>query len=185
MHAQQLILLVIIIVGGISIIGSYIYGFRAHHNNANSLWGRAPKILRLINLPFMILAAIGFIVFSCFILFHLNPDEVRIANSFGFYVFHIIFALILIPSAFWMPLTFAMINRPKTGLWIGIRLVLAIVGISSLALLLVLLNLNINESGLIYWFAIGGAVAFSIQTVLFDTLLWPIFFLPSLDKQAV
>ena len=182
MHVQQLILLGIVIVGGISVIGSYIYGFRAHHNSVDSLWGRAPKILRLINLPFMILAAIGFIAFSYFILFHLNPDEVRIANSFGFYLFYIIFVLILIPSAFWMPLTFSMIKRPKVGLWISIRLVLAIVGISSVALLLVLLNLNIHESGLVYWFAIGGAVAFSIQTVLFDTLLWPIFFLLSLDK---
>jgi len=180
MHTQQLILLGIIIVGGVSVIGSYIYGFRTHPNSVNSLWGRTPKTLRLINLPFMILAAIGFIVFSYFILFHLNPEEIQIANSFGFYLFHIIFALILIPSAFWMPLTFAMIARPKTGLWIGIRLTLTIVGISSIALLLVLLYLNTNEPGLVYWFAVGGAIAFSIQTVLFDVFLWPIFFLFSL-----
>jgi len=90
-----------------------------------------------------------------------------------------------------MPLTFAMIARPKTSLWIGIRqtslwigirLTLAIVGISSLALLLVLLYLNTNEPGLVYWFAVGGAVAFSIQTVLLDIFLWPIFFLPSLIR---
>jgi hypothetical protein len=182
MHTQQLILLGIIIVGGVSVIGSYIYGFRTHPNSVNSLWGGTPKTLRLINLPFMILAAIGFIAFSYFILFHLNPEEVQIANSLGFYLFYIIFALILIPSAFWMPLTFAMIARPKTSLWIGIRLTLAIVGISSIALLIVLLYLNINEPGLLYWFAVGGAVAFSIQTVLFDVFLWPIFFLPSLGE---
>jgi hypothetical protein len=130
----------------------------------------------------MILAAIGFIAFSYFILFHLNPEEVHIANSFGFYLFYIIFALILIPSSFWMPLTFAMITRPKISLWIGIRLTLAVVGISSLTLLLALLYLNTNGSGSLYWLAVGGAVAFSIQTVLFDTFLWPMFFLPSLDK---
>jgi hypothetical protein len=180
MHTQQLILLIIIIVGGISVVGSYIHGFRTHPNSVNSLWGVTPKILRLINLPFMILAAIGFITFSYFVLFHLNPEEVQIANSVGFYLFHIVFALILIPSALWMPLTFAMIARPKISLWVGIRLVLAIVGISSLALLLALLNLNTNGFGLLYWFAVSGAVAFSIQTVLFDTFLWPIFFLPSL-----
>lgn len=177
MHAQQWILLGIIIVGGAAVIGSYIQGFMTHSNIASRLWGGVPRTLRLINIPFMILAAIGFIAFAYFILFRLNPEEVQILGRFDFSIFYVIFALILIPSALWMPLTFSMIAHPSNGLWAGIRLVLAIVGIASIALLLALLNLNSNESSLAHWFAICGAAAFSIQTFIFDTFLWPAFFL--------
>jgi len=177
MHAQQWILLGIIVIGGAAVIGSYIHGIATHAHSASVLWGGTPRVLRLVNIPFMILAAIGFIAFTYYILFRLNPEEVQIADRFDFSIFYVLFALILIPSALWMPLTFSMIAHPSTGLWVGIRLILAVVGITSIALLLALLNLNTNATGLAYWFAISGATAFCIQTFVFDTFLWSAFFL--------
>jgi hypothetical protein len=176
MNNKQMILAGLILVGGASVIGSYVYGFLTHSGSINDFWGASPEVFKTVNIPFMILAAIGFIGFTYFILFRIKTNEVKIANRFSYNIFFIIFTLILFPSAFWMPLTLSMIANPDDSIWIIIRLILAIVGVSSVALILVLMSLRPKYPGIAYWFAVGGANAFSIQTFIFDTFLWPLFF---------
>ncbi len=166
----------LILIGGVLVIGSYVYGLLTHTGDINALWGGASEEFKIVNIPFMILAAIGFLGFTYFILNKIDVGEVKIANRFGFNLFYVIYTLILFPSAFWMPLTLAMISNPNDGIWIAIRLILAVVGVASLALLLVLISLRSKYTGITYWIAIIGAIAFSIQTFIFDTFLWPSFY---------
>ena len=74
-------------------------------------------------------------------LFRIDPDSARIAGRFRFSAFNALYIGILLPSALWMPLTFAMLERPSGALWWAIRLVLALVGLASLGLLAALLAL--------------------------------------------
>jgi len=173
---QKIKVTCLILIGGALVIGSYLYGLLKHAGDINDLWGGASEVFKIVNIPFMILAAIGFLGFTYFILFKIDAGEVKIANRFGFSLFYAIYILILFPSAFWMPLTFVMISSPNDGIWIAIRLILAVVGIASLALLLVLFSLRSKYTGITYWIALLGATAFSIQTFIFDTFLWPSFF---------
>jgi hypothetical protein len=176
MHTQQWILLAIMAVCGAAVIGSYIQGFGAHPGNAEKLWGGVTGGLRIFNFFTMILAAVGFFAFSYWLFFRLDPAEVQIAGRFGFWMFSIIFLVILIPSALWMPLTFAYLANPGTGLWIGVRLVLALAGIGSLALLWAILVISPREAGIAYWLAVGGAAAFCVQTAVLDMFIWPALF---------
>ncbi|HUT67985.1 MAG TPA: hypothetical protein VMW86_05500 [Dehalococcoidales bacterium] len=176
MHTQQYILLAIMVVCGAAVIGSYIHGFATHPGSANILWGGVSGGMRVFNYFAMILAAIGFFAFSYWLFFRINPDEVQIAGRFGYWLFYVIFLVILIPSALWMPLTYAYLAQPGTGLWIGIRLVLALAGIGALALLWAILTISPRETGLAYWFAVGGAAAFCLQTAILDMFVWPALF---------
>jgi hypothetical protein len=176
MHAQQWILLAVMVVGGAAVIGSYIQGFAAHPGGAETLWGGVTGGLRILNYVTMLLAALGFFAFSYWLFFQLNPDEVQIANRFGFWMFDVIFLVILIPSALWMPLTFTYLANPSTIGWVGVRLVLALVGIGSLALLWAIIAISPREANLAYWFAVGGAAAFSLQTAVMDMFIWPALF---------
>jgi hypothetical protein len=176
MHVQQWILLAIMAVCGAAVIGSYIHGFSTHPGGAEALWGGVTGGLRILNYVFMLLAVFGFFAFSYWLFFSINPDNVQIANRFGYWLFFIIFLVILIPSALWMPLTFSYLSNPSTGLWIGIRVVLALVGIGSLALLWAILAISPRETGIAYWFAVGGASAFSVQTAVMDMFIWPALF---------
>ncbi len=173
MHTQQYILLGIMVVGGAAVIGSYIHGFATHPGSADALWGGVTGGLRTVNFVTMILAVIGFFAFSYWLFFSIDPDGLLIANRFGFWLFHIIILFILIPSAFWMPLTHAYVAQPSTALWIGIRIVLALAGIASLALLWAILSVSSREANLAYWFAVGGAAVFSVQTAIQDMIIWP------------
>ena len=46
METQQIILLIINIIGGIAVIGSYIFGIKAQPGGANALWGGVPPNIR-------------------------------------------------------------------------------------------------------------------------------------------
>jgi len=81
-----------------------------------------------------------------------------------------------VPSALWMPLTFRMVEQPGAALWWAIRIVLAMVGLASLALLWALLRLEPSQPRLAHALAVAGGVAFCFQTALLDALVWPVFF---------
>ena len=176
MATQQIILLVINIIGGAAVIGSYIFGLKAQSGGANVLWGGVPESIRLVYGLSMILAALGYFAFTYYIFLRLIPSEVTIAGVFNFSLFYAIFLLILIPSALWMPLTNLYVSNPSIGTWIWIRTVLALVGVASIALLLSLLSLETKVPGISYWLAIVGSGYFAFHTAILDAIVWAALF---------
>jgi hypothetical protein len=101
---------------------------------------------------------------------------VKIADRFDYRIFQSIYAMILLPSALWMPLTFAMIQDPGAGLWFAIRATLFVVGLGSLLLVSALLRLEPRTPRMDYRLALVGSVAFAFQTAVLDALVWPAYF---------
>ena len=176
MGTQQIILLAINIVGGAAVIGSYIFGLNVQTGGANVLWGGVPENIRPVYGVSMILAAFSYFAFIYFIFFRLVPGEVLIGGRFGFSLFYAIFLVILIPSAFWMPLTNVYVGNPSTGMWIWVRTVLALVGLASIALVWALLNLQVKVPGIAYWLAVVGSGYFTFHTAILDALVWAALF---------
>ena len=170
MPTQKIILIAINFIGGIAVNGSYIWGLRTGDGGANALWGGTPASIKPIYTISMLISALGYFAFIFFILFRLNPA------SFNFNIFYIIFFGILGASSFWMPLTNLFLANPGTILWFMIRIVLAIVGISSCALVWALISLHTKEISLAYWLALAGSIYFAFHTTVLDMILWPIFF---------
>lgn len=177
MHTQQLTLGLINVVGGILVLGSYAYGLITHPANRDAIWGGVPQAIKPLYTANMLIAAAGYLAFTYFVLFRLHSDNAQLANLSGYKVFYIIYALILLFSALWMPLTYAALGHPGSSLYFwAVRIVLAIVGLASLALLGVLLYLHSSESSTTYWLAIAGIVFFCIQTAALDGTVWSIYF---------
>jgi hypothetical protein len=176
MGTHQIILLVINVIGGAAVIGSYIFGLSAQSGSANALWGGVPENIRPLYGISMILSALGYFAFLYYILFRLVPANVSIAGIFGFSLFHVIFLAILVPSALWMPLTNVYVSSPNTGTWIGIRTVLFIVGLASASLVWALLSLQTKTPGIAYWLAIAGSSYFTFHTLVLDAIIWAALF---------
>ena len=176
METEQIILLVINLLGGTAVVGSYIHGIKTHPNTRGKAWGNVPAGLKLWYTLSMLTAAAGYLAFAYFILFEADPDDIEILGGDGFWVFYIICAAILIPSALWMPLTFSMIERPRGAKWFAIRLVLVVVGIASIGLLASLITLELGEPPAAYRASVIGICFFCIQTALLDALIWPVYF---------
>ena len=170
MPIQKIIILAINIVGGIAVIGSYIWGLRPGTGGANALWGGTPAGIKSIYTISMLFSALGYFFFIYFILFKLNTA------SFSPVILYAIFLGILGASALWMPLCNLFLANPTVFLWITIRAVLTVVGISPIALAWVLIGLHAKETGMAYQLAIVGSIYFAFHTAILDMILWPIFF---------
>jgi len=177
MHIQQIALGLINIVGGILVLGSYAHGLITHPANRDAIWGGVPETIKPLYTANMLFAAAGYLAVTYFVMFSLNRDSAQLANLSGFKVFYILYALILFPSALWMPLTYASLGHPDSSLYYwAVRITLAIVGLASLALLGVLLSLHSSESSPTYWLAVAGSIFFCIQTAALDAVVWSAYF---------
>ena len=176
MATQQIILLIINIIGGAAVIGSYIFGLRGQSGGANVLWGGVPENIRPVYTVSMIISALSYFAFLYYIFFRLEPGQISIAGVSGFTMFYIIFLFILMVSAFWMPLTNMYVSNPGSGIWIWIRIVLAVVGLASIALFVALLTLQGKVPGTAYWLAVAGSGYFAFHTAILDAIVWAALF---------
>jgi hypothetical protein len=166
---------VINLIGGTAVLGSYAYCLSAYPAQAGDFWGDVPDALRPVYTVNMGLAAVGYFAFSYFLMFRLDTSA-NGGRRIGIGTFNALYALILIPSALWMPLTFAMLESPSDGLWWAIRLTLAGVGIGSVGLLVGLLAARPDPPSVSHRLAVAGCVAFCCQTAILDALVWPAYF---------
>jgi hypothetical protein len=164
------------LLGGIAVLGSYALGLLTHPQTSDDIWGGIPAWMKPLYTLSMLSAAAGYFLFTFFIFFRVDPHAARIGGRDGFGIFNFLYVLILLPSALWMPLTFEMLAAPDGLLWAAIRMVLAVVGIASLGLIAALAMLDSGRSGLAYWLAIAGSIAFSVQTAFLDAVIWPAYF---------
>lgn len=176
MHPAKRLLLGINVIGGIAVLFSYAHGFLTHQGSSGGLWGGVPESMKSVYTIWMFAAAAGYLLFTHFLFFRVKPQEARIANRFSFSVFNIIYILILVPSALWMPLTFKMLASPNQTLWLIIRLILWCVGLTSVVLIIALLGLRPRKPSIPYWLALFGSIAFAVQTALLDATIWIIRF---------
>jgi hypothetical protein len=176
MHAKKWLLILINLVGGSLVLGSYALGILTHPDAGQTLWGGVPQSIRPFYTVFMFLAASGYFAFTCFILFRLNPQEARVAGRFGFGLFNALYAAILIPSALWMPLTFLAVEQSSLVLLWAVRLVLVVVGAASVGLFAALWKVEPRHPMWAHRLALLGMAGFCIQTALLDAILWGVFF---------
>jgi hypothetical protein len=164
------------LLGGMAVLGSYVWGLAAHSDAGAALWGGMPQALRPLYTLGMALGALGYLAFTYFLLFRLDPARARVAGRLGYSTFNVLYALILVPSALWMPLTEQMVQQPSPAAWAAIRLVLALVGLAALGMLLALLRLEPRQPRWAWGLALAGAVLFFLHTAILDALVWPAFF---------
>lgn len=163
------------VLGGIAVLGSYAYYLMSYPEQAGDFWGGVPDGLRSVYTVNMFLAAAGYFAFTFFLMYRLKPTAGS-GDGFGLGTFNALYVLILVPSALWMPLTFAMLEAPSDGLWWSIRMILVAVGVGSLGLLAGLRSVRPSRPSLAHKLAVAGSVAFSFQTAVLDAVLWPAFF---------
>jgi hypothetical protein len=174
-HPQKRTLAWIVSLGGAGVLASYACSLGVGPATRAGLWGGVPSRLIPAYVASMVLATGGFFAFT-FFFWRLGPDGTQIAGQFGFSLFSGLYVVILVPSALWLPLTSAMVEQPSRSLWLGIQLVLALVALGSVALLMALLSLRPRQPATGYWFAVVGALAFCIQTVVLDLGIWTSLF---------
>ena len=175
MHHQKKAWLAINAVGGAAVLGSYVHGLLTHPETRNDLWGSIPLELQAVYGVTMWLAAAGYFFFSYYFLVRTDADQVRFGR-FDFGLINALYALIMVASALWMPLTFAYFENPSPAMWLLVRFDLLGVAAGSLGLMLALFTMKPRAEGVAGVLAMLGLLLFLLQTAFLDPLVWPQFF---------
>jgi hypothetical protein len=174
-HSQKKAWLAINLVGGVAVLGSYVHGLATHPETRNALWGTIPEELKAVYGVTMWLAAGGYFFFSYYFLVRTDAASVRFGHL-GFGLVNGLYALVMLASALWMPLTFAYLENPSSGAWWLVRADLLAVGVGSIGLMVALFTMKPRAQGMAGVLALLGLLLFALQTAFLDPLVWPQFF---------
>jgi len=159
-------------LGGLAVLASYVWGL-GQPAVAAGLWGGVPEGLRPFYTVSMFAAAGGYFPVTHYLLVRLDPERTRLGRA-GYGLLFVFYLLVLLPSALWLPLTAEMLAAPGEGLWWTIRMVLFAVAAGALGILWAAVAASPRQCG--RTLAIVGSLAFCLQTVVLDALVWPWFF---------
>ncbi|MEE3329707.1 MAG: hypothetical protein VX246_02460 [Myxococcota bacterium] len=162
-------------IGGIGVLASYVNGIDSPHTASGGIWGGVPEAAQGLYTVSMFTAASGYFPFTY--LFTFGVDPVR-ARFMGFRLSFVtaLYALVLFPSAMWLPLTARYLDAPSSGGWLAIQAVLATVAIASLGLLACIVTLTPSPPRWLRIASITGALFFCFQTVVLDAVIWVVSF---------
>ncbi|MDX1497279.1 MAG: hypothetical protein R3352_06980 [Salinisphaeraceae bacterium] len=154
------------IVGGVAVLGSYVWGIGLFPELRDAFWGGVPESLRGIYTINMFFAAAGYIgAFTFFMLKVSDNNYQRLALPY---------ILILLPSALWLPLTVAVLQHPSEWLWWLIRIDLFAVGLGGLLLYPAIWQTPASSA--FKAAVMFGLLFFCLQTAVLDALIWPYYF---------
>ena len=173
---EQKSLIALNVLGGTAVLASYVLAFVYSSEIRTGLWGGVPESLRVLYTPCMFVAAAGYFPFSYLLIMRTSADELATLVGWPYRTLHLAYALILIPSAAWLPLTAQMLAAPSSGLWWTIRVVLLLVAAGATALLVALIAIARKRGGVLPWVAVAGCTAFWFQTAILDATIWPAYF---------
>ena len=167
--------LIICLIGGVAVLGSYAWGLSTFPELRGALWGELPHAVRPVYTVNMFLAAAGWIAVAWRLL--TGPPQMTVGGRPAYLVFALIQMLILIPSAFWMPLTFIVLIQGGAFAWTITRACLLLVGVGAVLQVWAVWRLSPRPTN--RWgqtLLIIGALFFALQTAVLDGLVWPEYF---------
>ena len=173
MHKVSLV--IINIIFGSLVLLSYYNGINKNPELSLKLWGGVPKILHTFIVSFMFVGAIGYFFFTTHLLLNVSSDYMFF-EKFNYWYLHIIYLMILIPSALWMDLTFIYMRDGTTLNWFYVVSCLSSVAFFSVVLFLFVVDTYVDKVHWLYFPAVLGSLAFAFHTVFLDGLIWTFFF---------
>lgn len=169
-------MVIINIVGGFAVLGSYAWCIFGFPEIAVKAWGGVPADLRPVYTISMLAAAVGYFPFTGYLLLQIQPEVLEHKGPFSFSLINWLYGIILIPSVIWMPATLYMVETPSASTWLLIRVVLAVVGLGSLGMLYVVAKLRRHGHPVFFWLALLGIILFNLQTTVLDALVWTAYY---------
>lgn len=181
MHPQKKVMAALNVVGGPLVLLSYWWGATAWPaESVGRLWGGVPESVQPAYTSWMFVAAAGYLAYASFLFFRVDAARAEVVGphgvAVGFGWFNVLLALVLFPSAIWMPLSLHYIEAPGPATWALVVAGLWATGLASLAMIASLARLEPKEPSGHWKAALVGSIAFAGQTFVLDACVWPALF---------
>ena len=171
---RNLCFLLVNLILGFAVILSYIWGLVYYPEYGTALWGNIETSYIPYIIFSMLLAALGYFVFS---FYFINYKKFQTLNASEYIYILSLYIVILFFSALWMPLSIGFIDTNNNFFLILDLVSLYLVGISSLLLTIFLLQDKIMRRKLIWKLSVLGGFQFTFHTLIIDAIYWGMNFI--------
>tara|TARA_B100000214_G_scaffold86532_2_gene59353 strand:- start:3183 stop:3734 length:552 start_codon:yes stop_codon:yes gene_type:complete len=166
---------------GILVLVSYYYGVSRADEPAK-LWGGVPVSWQTYIVPFMFIAAIGYLAYWWVTLFQMDTSTIESLNwpwadsdGKGMERLAIAYGFVLIPSALWLESTLFHMSNDYTWTPIVVVGILSLVSLGNV--MFGLLAYDAHLSGVENsWILIAGSLMLAFQVIVNDLIVWSIKF---------
>ena len=172
---HKILLIIINVLFGSLVLFSYYNGINKYPDLSMKLWGGVPKILQPFIISCMFAGALGYFFFTAHLLLNVNTNHIFL-NKFSYWSLHIIYLMILIPSALWIDLTFIYMKISTTNNWIHVTTTLLSVAFFSIILMIFIVDTYVDSNHWLYFPAVIGSLIFTFHTFFLDGIIWIAFF---------
>ena len=182
MEINRRFIRICVIIFGILVLASYVFGL-SRIDDKMALWGGIPSSWLKFIVPFMFIAAIGWLIYWWTILYRVDAsaiDQLRwpwqdSEDGNGAIRLFLAYCVFMIPSMLWLESTLFHMNNDYS--WTPI-LVIGILTLASIGnIMLGLLAYSAHQDGLKGAnMMLAGAFMLSIQVVIFDGIVWNVKF---------
>ena len=181
MDINRQTVLVFTFIFGPLVLVSYAYGV-SHTEDTDALWGGVPVSWQTYIVPFMFVAAIGFLMYWWIAFFQLSEEDLESlrwpwgeSDGNGLRRLLLSYALFLIPSALWLESTIYHIENDTSWTPVLPITILTIVSVGNV--MLGLLAYSANQDGLRNAnLMIAGTIMLGILCILNDWIIWTLKF---------
>ena len=160
------------ILGGVSVLGSYIFCLLMYPEHREALWGGVDASVKPIFVGSMLIAALGYMLFLYFMIFKSGADMFDSGMLFGRFTPSIICAVFLIAGTIWMPATVGYLNAPQHLFWNIVVASLWVTATSLIFLTLVVLVTIINEMTFTKILSVCGLGYITLHCLILDAIIW-------------
>ena len=160
------------IIGGVLVIGSYILGFNSEPDNKLDLWGGITGKTRQLFTISMLLSATGYLAFLFYMIFKDGLDNNDNPSLLGLNTFLILSILFLISASVWMPATIKFLDTSLNYWWLVIIIVLWITAMSLVTMFIILLTSQNIEHNFSLKLATLGIGYISFHCLILDAIIW-------------
>ena len=164
------------LIGGIFVIGSYVIGFNSELEDKLALWGGISGKTRQVFTVSMLFSATGYLAFLFYMIFKGGLDNNDNPTLLGLDAFLILCIIFLVSASIWMPGTVKFLETSLTYWWLITIAVLWITAISLVAMLIILLSTNNIEHNLSLKLATIGIGYIAFHCLVLDAIIWVLKF---------
>ncbi len=164
------------IIGGIAVLGGYLYALLNHPNTGNDLWGGIPQNWRAWIVTSMFIAAFGYIIAMYYFIYRDGLDVKFFWGKTEASVMVIILVLFFVSASMWIHSTFAYLEMPAAGTWNLIQFELRVTAISIVLITIGLASASDVINPELHRWSVIGLSFISFHCLILDAILWTIKF---------
>ena len=176
MSSQNTFILVNVI-GGISVLGTYVIGITLFPEHRDDLWGGVQGKLRNVFVFSMLIAAAGYLTFAYVSIFQegISSDKIGVADRS--FLIILISGIFLFSASLWMPTLLAYILSDNNLWWIGSITSLWVTAISLLGLSVIVgFSPIFGLSSISKYLSLIGLVYITFHCLIIDGFIWVLLF---------